>query len=169
MSWMMQKWLGSSVLTGHTFSATVMQPVLHWASNLLILGFSAASGTSAKHFCSCFHALASHSRASASLSHMFQQFSLTSASAIHKISNCLSLAPGRTSKNHSKASRAMQQQATCGLAKRWMQIGQGKVNASLPEVSTHLQLCVYKACQHSQFVLRFAKHCPTWTMNVDAT
>jgi hypothetical protein len=98
---------------------TVMQPVLHWASNLLILGFSAGSCMSAKHIGSCSHTLASLSHASVA----FQQFSLTSASAIHKISNCLSLAPGRTSKNHSKASRAMQQQVTCGLAKQWMQIG----------------------------------------------
>jgi hypothetical protein len=141
-----------------------MRPVLHWASNLLILGFSAASGTSAEHFCSCFHASASHSHASAShsralasLSHAFRQFSLTSASAIHKISNCLGLAPGRTSKNHSEASRAMQQQVTHGLAKRWMQIGQGKANASLPEVSTRLRLCVYKECQRSQFGSRPAK------------
>jgi hypothetical protein len=102
------------------------------ASNLLILGFSAASGMSAEHFCSRFHASASrshalashshalalHSRASALLSHAFQQFSLTSASAIHKISNCLGLAPGRTSKNHSKASRAMQQQAMRSVTPR---------------------------------------------------
>jgi hypothetical protein len=141
-----------------------MQPVLHWANNLLILGFSAASGTSAEHFSSHFHALASrshtlalHSHTSALLSHMFQQFSLTSASAIHKISDCLSLAPGRTSKKHSEASRAMQQQVMCGLAKWWMQIGQGKVNVSLPEVSTCLQLCVYKEHQHSQFSSRPAK------------
>jgi hypothetical protein len=97
----------------------------NWASNLLILGFSAASGMSAEHFCLCFHASASRSHASAShscalalLSHMFRQFSLTSALAIHKISDCLSLAPGRTSKNHSEASRTMQQQVTCGLAKQ---------------------------------------------------
>jgi hypothetical protein len=134
-----------------------MRPVLHWASNLLILGFSAASGTSAEHFCSRSHASASHSCASASLSHTFQQFSLTSGSAIHKISDCLSLAPGRTSKNHSEASRAMQQQVTHGLAKQWMQIGQGKVNVSLPEVSTCLQLCVNKEHQCSQFGSRPAK------------
>jgi hypothetical protein len=134
-----------------------MRSVLHWASNLLILGFSAASGMSAKHFCSHFHASASHSRTSASLSHTFQQFSLTSALAIHKISDCLSLAPGRTSKNHSEASRAMQQQVMRSLAKQWMQIGQGKANASLPEVSTRLRLCVYKECQCSQFGSRPAK------------
>jgi hypothetical protein len=138
--------------------------MLHWTSNLLILGFSAASGTSAEYFSLHFHALASHSHtlashscALASLSHMFQQFSLTSASAIHKISNCLSLAPGRTSKNHSEASRAMQQQVMCGLTMWWMQIGQGKVDTSLPEVSTCLQLCVYKERQCSQFGSRPAK------------
>jgi hypothetical protein len=81
---------------------TLMQPVLHWASNLLILGFSAASCISAEHFSLLSHASALCSCTSALLScalAAFQHLSLIAAPAILKNSSHIIKEQARTTSN----------------------------------------------------------------------